>query len=189
MSTAASTVGTATFKGPAALSAGILTPGFLQKAFLVAATAFSTTAPAPAAITRYEDTARASLRPVGSTIRPVDPEEAAAVERIRELGAYDAGWNGADSIGPTRETVRQAIDFARQLTSFGKISRPYISLASDGEINFYWQTESGLTMDLGFTGTGRYSYFAETGDGREFIEDGAELGEPLPADLIVALRA
>lgn len=189
MSMAAPMMGTVTLKGPTALNAPTLRPVWQQAAIMAAAAAISTTAPAPSAVTRYEDTAlRASFHPAKS-VRAVEREESAAVARINELAAYDAGWNGPDSVGPTVETVRQAIEFVRQLCSLGKIAQPLVNLASDGEINFYWQTEAGLTMDLGFTGTSWYSYFAETREGKEFIEDGAEIGQPLPAVLIAALRA
>lgn len=189
MSMAAPTAGTTTQMGPGSFGLAIIGSTFMQPVVLFAAAAISTTTPAPAAVTLYEDTASRTGMRRTSSIRPVDADEAAAVSRIHALSKYEAGWHGPDSVGPTVETVRQAIDFARGLTSLGRIARPYISLASDGEINFYWKTEAGLTMDLGFTGTSRYSYFAETRDGREFIEEGAELNQPLPAELIAALRA
>ncbi|MCJ2067946.1 hypothetical protein MKK75_03835 [Methylobacterium sp. J-030] len=152
---------------------------------VVALSAFlTTTLPALADFDthRYEDTARETRPPVAPREEPV------TVKRIRTLAVYEAGWDGSDSIGPTVETVKQAIAFAHDLHSLGNIAQPYISLASDGEINFYWDTPQ-LTLDLGFTGTGRYSYYGRTPDGVEFVEDGAELGQPLPADLIAVLRS
>lgn len=188
MATATSAIGTTALKGPMAISAAVVDPTALRA--ILAAALLSTSAPAPAAITRYEDTALRIAPPPADAARPVERrQDLATVERIRALAAYEAGWNGPDSMAPTNETVRQAIDFARQLGVFGDIAQPYISLADDGEINFYWKTKAGLTMDLGFNGTSQYSYFAEIADGREFIEEGAELGQPLPAELIVALRA
>ncbi|WP_156311923.1 hypothetical protein [Methylobacterium platani] len=110
------------------------------------------------------------------------------MKRIRSLATYEAGWDGPDSIGPTVETVKQAMAFAQHLQTLGDIAQPHVSLANDGEINFYWKT-SRLALDLGFSGTGMYSYYGHTLDGVEFVEDGADIQQPLPSELIVALRA
>lgn len=188
MATAYSAFETTAFKGPRAISAAVIDHTAFRG--MLAAALFSTSTPAPAAITRYEDTALRSAPYAQGVARAAEKrEELATVRRIQALADYQAGWNGPDSMAPTRVTVDQAIAFARQLAGLGDIAQPYISLADDGEINFYWKTPAGFTMDLGFTGTSQYSYYAETKEGREFIEDGAELGQPLPAELIAALRA
>ncbi|GJD90745.1 hypothetical protein BHAOGJBA_4287 [Methylobacterium hispanicum] len=152
--------------------------------FIALSALLTTTPPAASAIDphRFESTAL--------TTRPTLPafRECALIKRIRELATYQVGWDGPESVGPTIETVKQAIDFARQLQALGDVAQPYVSLANDGEINFYWKTPR-LALDLGFTGTGRYSYYGETPDGAEFAEDGAEIGQPLPPDLIAVLRA
>ena len=180
MSIARMTTGTAAPAGPALVGAFVFGRRSMPA---VAFSALLTTIPAAMATThRFEDTALRS--------RPSLPlaEEPAMVKRIRVLQAYEAGWDGPGSIGPTIETVKQAILFARKLAALGEIAQPHVSLASDGEINFYWKT-SGLILDLGFTGTGGYSYFGRTSEGIEFAEDDVDVAHPLPEGLITALHA
>lgn len=174
--------GTAAPIGPMATGVFALDRRFVPVVALSAL--LTTTLPALAGYDthRYEDTALETRPPVALCDEPM------TVKRIRALGAYDAGWDGPESIGPTVETVKQAVAFARDLHALGDIAQPYISLANDGEINFYWDTPH-LALDLGFTGTGRYSYYGRTPKGVEFAVDEAELGQPLPADLIAVLRS
>lgn len=180
MNIATSTIGTETLVGGALC--GMLafdrhvTPAVVLSALL------STASPSIASSTRFEDTASSQ-----SPTTHVLTSESPAIERIRELAFYQAGWDGPESVGPTVQTVRQAIAFARELQSLGNIIQPYISLAGDGEINFYWSTPE-LVLDLGFTGTGTYSYFGEAA-GVELSADAAVLGERLPHSLVAALRA
>ena len=61
-----------------------------------------------------------------------------------------------------------------QHVDLGSIPMPIISLADDGEVNFLWKYDP-VHVDLGFYGTGTYSYFACHKDGRELI------GEIVPA--------
>lgn len=177
-------MGTTTPAGPV-LAVGVFP---LDRRFAVPIVALSalltTTPPASSGVNlhRFEDTAL--------TTRPALPvgEETAIIKHIRQVATYQVGWDGPESVGPTVSTVKQAIAFAQQLQALGEIAQPYVSLANDGEINFYWKTPR-LALDLGFTGTGQYSYYGETPDGVEFAEDGADIGRPLPSDLIAVLRA
>ncbi|MCJ2059823.1 hypothetical protein MKL09_25245 [Methylobacterium sp. J-048] len=130
---------------------------------------------------RFEDTA---LRAPRAPVAYAEPEE---IKRLQTIAAYEAGWDGPESVGPTIETSRQALAFVRELHALGDLARPYISLAGDGEINFYWKTPH-VELDLGFTGTRQYSYYGRTPDGIEFAEDGAAIGTPLPPELIAVLR-
>ena len=47
---------------------------------------------------------------------------------------------------------------------------PHISLADDGEVNFAWSAD-GMWIDLGFYGTGTYSFYAQDKDGNEWFGD------------------
>lgn len=183
MLSAYATTGTSTPAGPVAICALVLDRRVVPVAVMTAAL-LTTTLPqlTDFASHRYEDTALES-RP---TIVPI--EEPESIKRIRALGSREAGWDGPDSIGPTLATVKQAVAFARELHAIADLAQPYISLASDGEINFYWKTPR-IELDLGFTGTGQYSYYGRTPDGIEFAEDGAELNQPLPSELISVLHA
>lgn len=59
---------------------------------------------------------------------------------------------------------------------------PYIALAGDGELNFAWNG-NGIYVDLGFYGTGTYSFFAIDQDGRQHHGDDVPAGGPIPESL------
>ena len=57
--------------------------------------------------------------------------------RIRQLAIYPHGWDGADGKAPSQAAVRDAECFTRMLVH-DDVYAPSISLATDGEINFFW---------------------------------------------------
>lgn len=59
-------------------------------------------------------------------------------------------------------------------SALGAVPLPRISVAEDGELNFHWDT-NGIHIDLGFYGTGTFSYYAHDRQGRRFH------GPPTPA--------
>ena len=63
---------------------------------------------------------------------------------------------------------------------------PHISLADDGEVNFAWAQE-GMLIDLGFYGTGTYSYYARGREGDERLGDDISVMTSLPEELRVLL--
>ena len=65
---------------------------------------------------------------------------------------------------------------------------PYISLADDGEVNFSW-SGGAIHIDLGFYGTGTFSYYGRDSDGREFLGDDIPVTSPLPEELASLLSA
>lgn len=106
--------------------------------------------------------------------------------RVRPLAALKDGWDGYEGVPPTRTAIEDAEQFAiHHLYAFEK-AIPAISPASDGEINFYWENEAGL-LDLGFYGDGSYSYFAKLAEGRELIEDSADISRQLPAEILAVI--
>ncbi len=60
---------------------------------------------------------------------------------------------------------------------------PEISLANDGEINFLWESD-GAYVDLGFYGSGTYSYFARGGSGREVRGEDVPASSGLPIEIV-----
>jgi hypothetical protein len=82
-------------------------------------------------------------------------------------------------------TIEDAKYFTKYLYENNLIF-PYVSLASDGEINFYWNSEH-ITIDLGFFGNETYSYFAFTKE-KEFIEDGISIVNPLPENILQFIK-
>lgn len=84
------------------------------------------------------------------------------------------------------EAIEEAEAFARALP-LEEIYTPYISLAADGEINFFWD-RYGLRIDLGFYGTGVYSYYIRLGNGQEYFGDDIAISDEIPGELLSALQ-
>lgn len=68
---------------------------------------------------------------------------------------------------PDEKAFEDAYFFIQHL-DLTSIPVPTITLADDGEVNFLWKYDP-VYVDLGFYGTGTYSYFACHKDGRESI--------------------
>jgi hypothetical protein len=109
------------------------------------------------------------------------------LKRIREIAMHEDGWSGSDSLGASKQAVRNAEVFLNILFK-GQLNPPSISLAEDGEIHFYWSTTNYICT-LGFESTGCYTYYAETVSGKE-VSSGEDVGikMPLDEDLIKLLR-
>jgi hypothetical protein len=80
------------------------------------------------------------------------------LRRINSFSKYKDGWDDLHSKGPTAQALDDAKTFIRTF-DFTVHCLPDIALASDGEINFWWNT-GDLDMDLGFYGNGTYCYYA-----------------------------
>jgi hypothetical protein len=106
--------------------------------------------------------------------------------RIRQLGLYPHGWDGADGKAPSRAAVRDAECFTHILVR-DDVYAPSISLATDGEINFFWMLPH-FRLDLGFYGEGTYSYYGTTTTGDEFLADDVSVSTPLPAQILQLIR-
>ena len=103
------------------------------------------------------------------------------LERLSELRSLPETerWPRAD--WPNNEAFGDAGNFTERLPVPLK-SRPHISLADDGEVNFAWSHE-GTRIDLGFYGTGRFSYYARDKNGEEWFGDEIPVLSPLPREL------
>jgi hypothetical protein len=108
-----------------------------------------------------------------------------ALQKIKQLGKYSEGWDGFDAKAPTMKAVEDAEVFIRKLRD-RKLKFPYISLATDGEINFLW-SQSTIHLDLGFYGDGKYSYYGRTSTGEEFLEDDVSIDASLPEPILLLL--
>jgi hypothetical protein len=106
--------------------------------------------------------------------------------RIGQLGLYLHGRDGADGKAPSQAAVRDAECFTRILVH-DDVYAPSISLATDGEINFFWVLPH-VRLDLGFYGDGTYSYYEITTTGDEFLADEVSVSTPLPAQLLQLIR-
>jgi hypothetical protein len=106
--------------------------------------------------------------------------------RIRQLGIYPHGWDGADGKAPSQAAIRDAECFTRILVH-DDVYAPSISLATDGEINFFWMLPH-FRLDLGFYGDGTYSYYGTTTAGDEFLADEIPVSTPLPTQILQLIR-
>ena len=86
---------------------------------------------------------------------------------------------------PVPAAFSDAEAFARQLPA-PLSEMPHISLADDGELNFAWNG-GPVYIDLGFYGTGTYSYFARDKQGQKHYGDDIPARGPIPRDLIETL--
>lgn len=108
-----------------------------------------------------------------------------ALGRLRELAIYKDGWAGPDSFAASKKAIADAEIFIRAI-DFQEILPPYISLAQDGEINFWWDFP-GVRMDLGIFGDGTYVYYARL-DALELADDGISVSQPLPENILNKLK-
>lgn len=69
---------------------------------------------------------------------------------------FEHGWDGYSGVPALIETVYDSIKFINLLSVNHKL--PVISLAGDGEICFYWESNNNY-LELGFFGDTYYSYF------------------------------
>ncbi len=104
------------------------------------------------------------------------------MERLAELRwlPEDLKWPGADL--PAEQAFRDAVSFTERLP-VSLVATPHISLADDGEVNFSWST-NGIRIDLGFYGTGAFSYYARDKDGNELFGDDVSVTSSLPKHLV-----
>ncbi len=91
------------------------------------------------------------------------------------------------SEAPDDAAFRDARVFFDRLP-FPLVALPHISLADDGEMNFVWDCGS-VHIDLGFYGTGTFSYYARGTNGQEYYGDDVLGRHPLPVALASLLRA
>ena len=92
-----------------------------------------------------------------------------AIGRIRTLSLLEDGWNGIGSVAAKKETLLEAENLVLLIFE-STIREPTISLASDGEINFYWDFNRNI-LDLGVFGDGYYSYYFFSNEGKEIFAD------------------
>lgn len=92
-----------------------------------------------------------------------------------------------DAVRPVDEAFADARAFIERLP-LSSIPVPEISLADDGEINFLWAGDDAAAyVDLGFYGTGTYSYFARGGDGRGLRGEDVPASKGLPGEIVALL--
>lgn len=145
-------------------------------------------AKSPAPISRYTTPADTNSSDFGFEIGPhfseVDNLEL-LVDQVRRLSTYENGWNGNDSLGPSSQALADAESFLRSISWRGRAT-PKISPASDGEVNFFWDTANAY-IDLGFYGDSHYSFFAKGADGKMLSGDDVPVDDRTTSELIADL--
>ncbi len=117
----------------------------------------------------------------------LSPQFQKLVRHLEQFRSIPESERWPSSKWPDDAAFRDARAFLDRLP-FPMAALPHISLADDGEVNFAWDCED-LHIDLGFYGTGTYSYYARGTDGQEYYEDEIPAGSALPADLEPLLQA
>ena len=115
---------------------------------------------------------------------PQHPQRRSIRNRLEELRHREPP-PGADA--SSRAAFTDAEAFAEHLP-IPLRDTPHISLAADGELNFAWSGGS-IYVDIGFYGTGAYSFFARDQQGRTHHGDDIPTREPLPDALQHTLSA
>ena len=113
------------------------------------------------------------------------PRNWALLWRIEELEQTPEPerWPAAD--WPSAEAFRDARAFIEALPN-QPIPLPDLGLADDGEVNFLWKAD-GLHVDLGFYGTGTYSFFARGKTNEGFYADDIPASGGLPQAILELL--
>ena len=118
------------------------------------------------------------------------PESSPTLNLLDQLRALE--WTPADNrwpwtTWPTSRAFRDADTFIRALP-LHEIPSPIVSIADDGEVNFSWRGD-GVYVDLGFYGTGYFSYFVRGADGSHHHDDDVLASEGMPSEVIKLFSA
>lgn len=125
---------------------------------------------------------RVGVQVVQANREPYDRFEA-LIEKVRSFQSYDKGWDGANADPICQSAIENAEKFLRANRESLAFSDFDISIASDGEVNFYWKNSIGA-IDLGFYGDGTYSYYARKSGGFEYFGDSVEVSRVLPVEIV-----
>ena len=107
------------------------------------------------------------------------------LERLAELRSTPEcdRWPGSD--WPIEAAFQDAGKFTEGLPGTMRVA-PHISLADDGEVNFSWSRDD-MRIDLGFYGTGTYSFYGRDKGGEEYFGDDIPAASSLPEELVALL--
>ena len=107
------------------------------------------------------------------------------IQLLNELGKLqdtpeDQRWPPAE--WPSEQAFDDAYDFILNIP-LSQVSSPFISLADDGEINFFWNVDD-IYVDLGFYGDGQCSYFAQSQSGQKVYSNAFSTSEGFPSEIL-----
>ena len=107
------------------------------------------------------------------------------LRRILDLRSTPESKRWTDAEWPADSAFIDAAEFVRRLPEPLKAT-PHISLADDGEVNFAWH-HGKIKIDLGFYGTGTFSYYARDSAGNETFGDDVPARRAIPLDLRILI--
>ena len=99
------------------------------------------------------------------------------LSRLAELFETPADTRWPSMAWPSENALEDARSFVMRLP-LAQVPEPEIRFADDGEVNFLWICES-VHIDLGFYGTGTYSYFGHNGEGQEIQDENVLVSDGL----------
>ena len=108
-------------------------------------------------------------------------------QKVESFETLNRDWAGRNTILPSVVAIRNSLRFVDLIPLDGKL--PEVSVAGDGEINFYWDFE-GVFIDVGLFTDNKIYYYINIG-AIEVDEDGAEIfdDQSLPTLLESVIRA
>lgn len=109
------------------------------------------------------------------------------LNEVRKRRSYSHDWDGNGSVVLNKNTVDEAEKFIRNHFTNLKLVKPSVSLSSDGELCFYWNT-SKIVLDLGFIGDGTFSYGGIINNSKKIFSDGTSFDSLLPDDILDLLK-
>ena len=81
------------------------------------------------------------------------------------------------------KAVNDALKFIDRIPATATL--PYVALAEDGEVNFYWRRRKSLLIDVGFVGDGMMHYYVwDEASGADVDASIPFSGRSLPADIV-----
>ena len=82
---------------------------------------------------------------------------------------------------PSEQAFEDAYDFI-QNSPLSQVPSPFISLADDGEMNFFWDVDD-IYVDLAFYGNKQCSYFAQGKFGQKVYSNAFPVNEGFPPEI------
>ena len=123
--------------------------------------------------------------PVLLDARNSEDPKSSLIKKVESFALLESGWASTNSVPPNSVAMSQACQFI-DLLPVGT-TLPHISVAEDGEINFFWRSDSTY-IDVGFYGDNSIHYYAraeESDIDKEMSEP--FLGRSLPRELVAAI--
>lgn len=108
-------------------------------------------------------------------------------QKVSSFEFLTKSWAGRNTILPSSVAIQNSLRFIDLLPSSGTL--PEVSVAADGEVNFFWDSE-GVFIDVGLFSDDKIYYYINV-DAIGVDEDGAEIfnGKSLPIPLESVIRS